>query len=231
MNDSQLVRAARKGDNEAFGTLYLKHSPRLIYMFRYKFGRINDAEDLVQDGFALAYANLKGFKGKSQFSTWVYRICFNAFLMSMRKKVHQTVSLDSPVHFHTSHDEGDVKQFQGIPHRDRNLEGAIDREFLADCVSKLPPCQRTIFVLHHFEGYAHSEIAKIVGCTIGNSKSQFHRAKDRLREFYAGRKLKFKRQTYTGHFQAKKKPPQIMDIRTIPVNPYPSPLSEIASHF
>jgi RNA polymerase sigma-70 factor (ECF subfamily) len=65
---------------------------------------------------------------------------------------------------------------------DLSLAGSIDRLQLQKAVDNLPPGYRTIFVLHDIEGYEHNEIAGIVGCSIGNSKSQLHKARMKLRD-------------------------------------------------
>jgi RNA polymerase sigma-70 factor (ECF subfamily) len=65
---------------------------------------------------------------------------------------------------------------------DLRLSGAVDRVNLERSIEKLPPGYRTIFVLHDVQGYEHNEIADIMGCSVGNSKSQLHKARTRLRE-------------------------------------------------
>ena len=89
-------------------------------------------------------------------------------------------------------EEGTVKKEPGAP--DMRLAGSIDRLRLQRAVDDLPPGYRTIFVLHDVEGYEHNEIAEMVGCSIGNSKSQLHKARMKLREFLrANRAEKAKR--------------------------------------
>jgi RNA polymerase sigma-70 factor, ECF subfamily len=77
-------------------------------------------------------------------------------------------------------EEGSIKKEPGAP--DERLAGSIDRLVLQRAVDELPPGYRTIFVLHDVEGYEHNEIAELVGCSIGNSKSQLHKARIKLRE-------------------------------------------------
>jgi RNA polymerase sigma-70 factor (ECF subfamily) len=66
---------------------------------------------------------------------------------------------------------------------DRRLLGSIDRIRLSQAIEELPPGYRTVFVFHDIEGYEHNEIAEIMNCSVGNSKSQLHKARMKLREW------------------------------------------------
>jgi RNA polymerase sigma-70 factor (ECF subfamily) len=101
----------------------------------------------------------------------------NVVLMHLRKKGLPVVSLEET----TEGEEDTPKKDFGA--EDANLAGSIDRLRLKNAVERLPPGYRAIFVLHDVEGYEHNEIATLVGCSIGNSKSQLHKARMKLREF------------------------------------------------
>jgi RNA polymerase sigma-70 factor (ECF subfamily) len=105
----------------------------------------------------------------------MHRLVVNVVLMHLRKKGIQQVSLDEP---DTSQDEP-IKRDYGD--HDRRLLGSIDRIRLTRAIESLPPGYRTVFVLHDVEGYEHNEIAQIMNCSIGNSKSQLHKARLKLR--------------------------------------------------
>ena len=98
-------------------------------------------------------------------------------LAQFRKKGLPVVALDEATE---GKEEGTVRKEPGAP--DERLAGSIDRVELKRAVDELPPGYRAIFVLQDVEGYEHNEIAEIVGCSIGNSKSQLHKARIRLRE-------------------------------------------------
>jgi RNA polymerase sigma-70 factor (ECF subfamily) len=100
----------------------------------------------------------------------------NVVLMQLRKKGLPVVPLEDDIE---TEEETPKKDFGA---QDLRLEGSIDRLRLQDAIGKLPPGYRTIFVLHDVEGYEHNEIAEMVGCSIGNSKSQLHKARMKLRE-------------------------------------------------
>jgi RNA polymerase sigma-70 factor, ECF subfamily len=97
--------------------------------------------------------------------------------MHFRKKALRQISLDEP----SSHDARLVRREYGS--RDGRLSGSVDRITLARAIKDLPAGYRTIFLLHEVEGYEHQEIAKLLDCSVGNSKSQLHKAKLRIREF------------------------------------------------
>jgi RNA polymerase sigma-70 factor (ECF subfamily) len=135
------------------------------------------AEDLTQETFLLAYRKINTFRHQSAFSTWLHRVAVNAVLMHARKKSPPTVSIElNP----DSDDETWPSIDVSVP--DPLLAGSIDRVNLERCIQELPVGYREIFVLHDIQGYEHREIAEILGCSEGNSKSQLHKARTRLRE-------------------------------------------------
>jgi RNA polymerase sigma-70 factor (ECF subfamily) len=113
-------------------------------------------------------------------STWLYRLTVNVVLMRLRANHVKPVSLDTSG---TTDDFGESAILNACPVDDMRLSGAIDRITLHRALRELPPGYRTIFLLHDVEGKAHSEIARELGCSIGNSKSQLHQARTRLRRF------------------------------------------------
>ena len=139
-------------------------------------GNTAEAEDLAQEAFLQLFRKVSTFRGESAFSTWLHRLAVNVVLMHLRKKGLQQVSLDE---MDTSQEEP-VKRDYGDD--DRRLVGSIDRVSLTRAIADLPPGYRTVFVLHDIEGYEHNEIAEIMNCSVGNSKSQLHKARLKLRE-------------------------------------------------
>jgi len=139
-------------------------------------GNTAEAEDLSQEAFLQLFRKISTFRGESAFSTWLHRLVVNVVLMHLRKKGLVQVSLDE---LDTSQEEP-VKRDYGDD--DRRLIGAIDRISLSNAIGELPPGYRAVFVLHDMEGYEHNEIAQLLNCSIGNSKSQLHKARMKLRE-------------------------------------------------
>jgi RNA polymerase sigma-70 factor (ECF subfamily) len=139
-------------------------------------GNTAEAEDLAQEAFLQLFRKISTFRGESAFSTWLHRLAVNVVLMRLRKKGLQQISLDE---VDTSQDEP-VKRDYGDD--DRRLTGSVDRIGLQRAIADLPPGYRAVFVLHDVEGYEHNEIAEIMSCSVGNSKSQLHKARMKLRD-------------------------------------------------
>jgi RNA polymerase sigma-70 factor, ECF subfamily len=137
-----------------------------------------EAEDLVQEVFIQLFRKIHTFRGESAFSTWLHRLTANLVLMYLRRKRPTFLSLDDI----TRSEEEDTKPSQEMGAPDPRLSGLIDRVNLQSAIDQLPKGYREIFILYDVHGYEHSEIAKILGRSIGNSKSQLHRARKRLRE-------------------------------------------------
>lgn len=178
---SELIRRARQGDAGAFETLFQTHKMRVYSLCLRMTNNVAEAEDLVQDAFLQVFRKLATFRGDSAFSTWLYRIAMNTVLMHFRRRSLSRVSLDE---CHASHD-GDRPVRREYGTRDGRLETSVTRIALVRAISKLPEGYRAIFLLHEVEGYQHCEIADLLGCSVGTSKSQLHKAKLRIRDILA----------------------------------------------
>lgn len=172
----ELVARAQRGDEAAFAALFEQHKRRVYSLCLRMTGDTAEAEDLSQEAFLQLFRKIATFRGESAFSTWLHRLVVNVVLMRLRKKGIQKVSLDET----DSSQEEPVKREYGED--DRRLLGSIDRIALNAAIEQLPPGYRTIFVLHDVEGYEHNEIARMMNCSVGNSKSQLHKARLKLRE-------------------------------------------------
>jgi RNA polymerase sigma-70 factor (ECF subfamily) len=140
-------------------------------------GNTAEAEELTQEAFMQAFRKMHTFRGESAFSTWLHRLSVNVVLMRMRKKTVVELPLDEWV----QEDEGG-EHYKQIGAPDPVLTGSIDRVHLRRAMAQLPPGYKQVFMLHDVQGYEHREIAVILGCSIGNSKSQLHKARMRMRE-------------------------------------------------
>jgi RNA polymerase sigma-70 factor, ECF subfamily len=175
--DQQILVRAQAGDHAAFAQLYGTHKRRVYSLCLRMLGNIAEAEDLTQESFLQLHRKIATFRGDSAFSTWLHRLTINVVLMHLRKKGLNLISLDEALD--PSPDSAPMRSF-GTP--DLRLTGAIDRMTLEKAVEDLPAGYRLIFVLHDIEGYEHNEIATLLDCSIGNSKSQLHKARMKLRE-------------------------------------------------
>ncbi|HTA80507.1 MAG TPA: sigma-70 family RNA polymerase sigma factor [Terracidiphilus sp.] len=174
---AETLARAQAGDHHAFAQLYSLHKRRIYSLCLRMVGNAAEAEDLTQEAFLQLHRKIATFRGDSAFSTWLHRLAINVVLMHLRKKGLPLMSLDEAME--PTHDDGPGRSF-GAP--DLSLSGSIDRLALERAVADLPAGYRLIFVLHDVEGYEHNEIAGMLDCSIGNSKSQLHKARLKLRD-------------------------------------------------
>jgi RNA polymerase sigma-70 factor, ECF subfamily len=176
-SERSLIQRAQRGDEQAFAALFQMHKKRVYSVCLQMTKDVADAEDLTQEAFLQVFRSVNSFRGDSAFSTWLYRIAVNTVLMKMRRrKSPPLVSLDEPV----SPDSPSLKRDVG--RMDPSLSGAVDRIALNRAIEDLPSGCRQIFDLHEVKGYQHHEIAQLLQCSIGNSKSQLHKAKMKMRD-------------------------------------------------
>ena len=178
LGEAEAIRRAQQGDAEAFERIYRLHNRRVYALCLRMVGNTAEAEDLAQEAFLQLFRKIGTFRGESAFSTWLHRLTVNVVLMRLRKKTLTQTSLDEATD--PDEDAGGPRKDIGGP--DLRLSGSVDRVNLERAVEQLPPGYRSIFVLHDVQGYEHNEIAVIMNCSIGNSKSQLHKARMRLRE-------------------------------------------------
>jgi len=173
--DMELVHSAQQGDPDAFSSLFNANKAKIYALCLRMTSNIAEAEDLTQDAFLQAFRKLNSFRGDSALSTWLYRVAVNTVLMHFRKQGRRQVSIEEP----TQNENGSPKREHGSV--DGWLDSSVDRIALTRAMKELPVGYRTIFLLHEVKGYGHHEIAKLQSCTVGNSKSQLHKAKAKMR--------------------------------------------------
>jgi RNA polymerase sigma-70 factor (ECF subfamily) len=170
--DLELAGRIRSGDGAAFEELYQRHAARLYNLAYRMAGTANDAEDLLQDVFLLAYRKLGSFRGESSLGTWLYRLAMNHCLDVLRSRQarmgQQTDSLD----------EDGAAEPVAAP-----ALGAVSRIDLDRAIGCLPHACRAAFLLHDVEGFGHQEVGAILGISEGTSKSQVHKARLRIRTY------------------------------------------------
>jgi RNA polymerase sigma-70 factor (ECF subfamily) len=175
--EADAIEAAKSGDPDAFSKLYALHKRRVYTLCLRMLGNVSEAEDMTQEAFLHLFRKIGSFRGESAFSTWLHRLTVNLVLMHLRKKGLNLVSLEETI---SPSDEDAPKRDFGS--RDPMLAGSVDRVALERAVASLPPGYRMVFVLHDVEGFEHNEIATMLECSTGNSKSQLHKARLKLRD-------------------------------------------------
>jgi RNA polymerase sigma-70 factor, ECF subfamily len=175
-SEAELIVRAQRGEAEAFESLYNAHKRRIYSLFLQMTRNTADAEDLLQEAFLQVFRKIHTFRGESAFSTWLHRLSVNLVLMRRRKK--KVIELLAESSGENEASERPPLEF-GAP--DLVLEGLVDRMSLKFAIANLPPGYKQAFLLHDVLGCEHNEIAAMLGCSIGNSKSQLHKARLRLR--------------------------------------------------
>ena len=172
-NDFALAQAAAQGDMVAFEELYQRHHRRVYSICLRMLQNASEAEDLTQDVFIQLYRKIGSFRGDSAFTTWLHRMTVNQVLMHFRKRT---------VKFEKTTEEGEtpVQIVSGTenPHK----MPIVDKIALENAIEQLPAGYKKVFVLHDVEGFEHEEVARILGCSVGTSKSQLHKARLKLRK-------------------------------------------------
>jgi RNA polymerase sigma-70 factor, ECF subfamily len=167
------INSALTGEKmSGFDELYRRHYRRVYSICLRMTGNVAEAEDLTQEVFIQLHRKLASFRGESAFTTWLHRLTVNQVLMHFRKR-----SVKSEL----TTDDGEIPDSIDPDTMNPEAMPIVDRISIETAISQLPPGYRTAFILHDVEGYEHEEIAKILGCSPGTSKSQLHKARLKLR--------------------------------------------------
>ncbi len=170
------VTRAQAGDPDAFSELYSEHKWHVFSVCMRIVRDSSLAEDLTQETFLQVFRKIAAFRGDAVFTTWLHRVAVNTVLMHLRKRVLSVVSLD---HLMSNTEDEHVRRSFGT--RDLAQAGTIDRLAIESAVAELAPGYRSIFLLHDVDGFDYSEIASMLKCSHGNTKSQLHKARRALR--------------------------------------------------
>jgi RNA polymerase sigma-70 factor (ECF subfamily) len=172
-SDFQLAQEAAGGNMAAFEEIYQRHHRRVYSICLRMLQNAYEAEDLTQDVFIQLYRKIGSFRGDSAFTTWLHRMTVNQVLMHFRKRT---------VKFEKTTEEGETP-VQVVPGTESPFKMPIvDKIALENAIDQLPAGYKNVFMLHDVEGFEHEEVAKILGCSVGTSKSQLHKARLKLQK-------------------------------------------------
>jgi len=165
----ELITQAQQGDRQAFGELVRRHREGVVNVVYRMCGDANLAEDAAQEAFIRAWQHLPGYRPRSPFRNWVYRIATNVALDMLRRE-RETVDIDA----------------LSLAASDRGPEATVEGrergEQVRQAVLALPPASRAVLVLREYEGLSYREIADMLGIPIGTVMSRLNYARNRLRE-------------------------------------------------
>jgi RNA polymerase sigma-70 factor (ECF subfamily) len=170
--DIDLCRLAANGNLAAFETLYQRYHRRTYSLCLRMTGNQTEAEDLTQESFIQLFRKVGSFRGDSAFSTWLHRLTVNQVLMHFRRR---------SVKNERTSDDGEMPEQAVHGTSNPSKMPVVDRIALKKAISELPKGYRRVFVLHDVEGFEHEEVARLMGISVGTSKSQLHKARLKLR--------------------------------------------------
>jgi RNA polymerase sigma-70 factor (ECF subfamily) len=171
--DFELAQVASKGNMAAFEEIYRRHHRRVYSICLRMLQNASEAEDLTQDVFIQLYRKIGSFRGDSAFTTWLHRMTVNQVLMHFRKRT---------VKFEKTTEEGDTPEQIVSGTANPEKMRIVDKIALENAIEQLPAGYKNVFVLHDVEGFEHEEVARILGCSVGTSKSQLHKARLKLQK-------------------------------------------------
>ena len=172
-SDYALARAAASGARAAIGELYERYRCRVYLLCLRMTRNTTEAEDLTQDVFIHLLRKIGSFRGESQFVTWLHRLTVNHVLMHFRRATVRREKI--------AEQDMEAENLRSPKSNHADSAQVVDRIALDAALAQLPAGCRMIFILFDVEGYNHEEIARMLGCSTGNSKSQLHKARMRLR--------------------------------------------------
>jgi len=170
--DLELCRMASEGSLPAFEVLYERYHRRTYSLCLRMTGNQTEAEDLTQEAFIQLFRKVGSFRGDSAFSTWLHRLTVNQVLMHFRRR---------SVKNEKTSEDGEVPEQIVHGTANPNKMPVVDRIALKNAIAELPNGYRRVFVLHDIEGFEHEEVARMMGISVGTSKSQLHKARLKLR--------------------------------------------------
>ena len=183
-SEAELRERLQTGDPGAFRMLVELNSANVYHVALKLLGDEQEAEDVLQETFLSAYQAIDRFEGRSQLSTWLYRIAYNASLMRLRKRERMTTfSLDQPPDEGGPMAEGEshhLVDWSAVP--DDQLLTAEARQEMDRAIAELPESLRSTFVLRDLQGLSGAETAEVLGISVQAVKNRLHRARLRLRD-------------------------------------------------
>ena len=172
-DDADLIAAVKRSDPGSREALYHRYKRR-VFGLALRIVGPTDAEEVAQEAFIRIFRGLPKFRGDAALSTWIYRLAVNAALS------HRTRRGTARPAEELSAEVAEAQPAEEPTRRDAVLRARLERALV-----RLPAGYRTAIVLHDIEGLEHEEIAAILNCHVGTSKSQLHKARARLRELLA----------------------------------------------
>lgn len=178
LTDEELIRESLSGSTQAFDQLVVRYQDRLVHSLEHSFGSRDDALEVAQQAFVLAWQRLSTFRGEAGFYSWLYRIARNAAATRARRRRHSTRSLNQ-LSESAGYEPVDERSSASPDHEtDRSETVAAVRDALQQLAEEF----RTPLVLKEIDGFSYEEIAAILDIPMGTVRSRLFRARQELAE-------------------------------------------------
>ena len=182
--DLKFVASCQEGDVDAFETLVRRHQKRMLNIAYRTIGNYDEACEIVQEAFISAYKNIKGFKGKAKFATWLYAICINLSrnrLKQLRTRLHrEPYSVGNPMQGAHGQIPGDSPSSDPSPLE--QVEARDVQQQVQGCINALDAEFREVLILRDIQGFAYDEISDMLKVPEGTVKSRLFRAREAMRD-------------------------------------------------
>jgi RNA polymerase sigma-70 factor (ECF subfamily) len=179
--DEALVRRCQQGDEEAFTRIVERYQTRVVGLAYSVVRNPDDAMDVAQEAFLKVHRNLRGFRGKSSFYTWLYRVTVNLAIDRDRKRKRRRLESLEAIQERSTEAGGPVFPDEGPSPKEVAADGELE-ELVNEAIDSLSPRHRTVVLLRDVQGLSYQEIAEVVGCSLGTVMSRLHYARQKLKE-------------------------------------------------
>ena len=187
LSDQALIEKVRGGNYEAFESLVNRYEGKIYRLAIRMLRNPQDAEDALQETFIQVFRGLPGFEGRSQFSTWLFRLATNVCLMRIRHRDTEPSKMLPLEDYLPKLEEGAAPQMVDWADRPEDaLLSKESREKMMEALDKLPPEYRAVFILRDIEGFSNAETGESLGISVAAVKSRLHRARIALRGMLSG---------------------------------------------
>lgn len=173
-NEAQLIKRAVKGNRQAQQRVYELHSPKMLSVCRQYTKDLNDAEEVLLNGFLKVFTQLEKFESKGSFEGWIRKIMVRESISFLRAKNQLKFS------------DEDITKMEAVGEVENSQFNAL---YIQNMIDALPEGYKVVFVMYAVEGYTHAEIANMLKISEGTSKSQLFKARKLLQERLKNQKI------------------------------------------
>ncbi len=166
-----LITRCRNGEPGAARELYEKYAKAMYHICLRMMNNVHDAEDMLQEAFCQVFKNLDSFRGESTLGAWIKRIVVNKCLNQLKRKVPLWVDAEAE----------QLEQAEEEPLDEHHYTYTVEK--VKEAIRRLPDGYRVVLSLYLFDGYSHRQIADSLGITESTAKTQYLRAKRKVRAF------------------------------------------------